>query len=53
MENSEISENDLKAIVGQRQVDEMVGFAGVPIYRHEKRRAKRKRRKSGLEAGSR
>ncbi len=52
MENSEISEDHLKAIVGWRQVDEGVRFGVVPICRHAKPRAKRKRRKSDLEACS-
>ena len=53
MENSEISKNHLKAIVGWRQVAAMDGFRGVPKCRHEKPRAKGKRRRPDLEAGSR
>lgn len=53
MEISENSENHLKAIVDGLEVAEVDGFAAVPKYRHEKRGAKGKRRKTGLEAGSR
>jgi hypothetical protein len=52
VDNSEISENHLKAIVGWRQVAGMVGVRQVPIYRQGKRGAKGKRGKLGLEAGS-
>ena len=53
VEISENSENHLKAIVGGRQAAEGDGVGQVPKYRHEKRGAKRKRRKSGYETGSR
>ena len=52
MENSKISENHLKAIVGWLQVIGEVGFRQVPIYRRGNRGAKKKRRKVALEAGS-
>jgi len=53
VENAEISENHLKAIVGWRQVIGTVRFRQVPIYRQGDSGAKRKRLKSALEAGSR
>ena len=52
VEISENSENHLKAIVSGRQVEGRDGFRQVPKCRHEKRGAKGKRRKMGLEAGS-
>lgn len=52
MDNSEISENHLKAIVGWLQVVGVVGFRRVPIYRQRNRGAKGKRGKVALEAGS-
>ena len=50
---SENSENHLKAIVGWRQAAEGDEVGRVPKYRHEKRGAKGRRRKSALDAGSR
>jgi len=52
VENSEISENHLKAIVGWLQVIGVVEFRRVPIYRQGNRGAKGKRGKVALEAGS-
>jgi hypothetical protein len=53
VDNSEISENHLKAIVGWRQVVGIVRVRQVPIYRQGKHGAKGKRGKAALEAGSR
>jgi len=47
VENSEISESYLKAIVDSRQAVGLNGIGQVPKYRHENRGAKRKRRKNG------
>ena len=52
MDNSEISENHLKAIVGWLQVLGAAEFSPVPIYRQGNRGAKGKRRKVAIEAGS-
>jgi hypothetical protein len=53
VEIPENSENHLKAIVDGRQVAGRDGFRQVPKCRQEKRGAKEKRRRTGLEAGSR
>ena len=47
MENSEISENHLKAIVGRLQVPGRVRVRQVPIYRHDNRGGRMKSGENG------
>jgi hypothetical protein len=51
VDNSEISENHLKAIVGWLEVIGVAEFTQVPIYRQENRGANGKRGNSALGAG--
>jgi hypothetical protein len=53
VENSEISENHLKAKDADRQLAGLDGVGQVPKYRQENREAKGRRRKVANEAGTR